>query len=85
MYWSAEEVVEVPPGVATVTSIVPAVPAGTLAEIDVSPVAVKVVAAVEPKSTWVTPLKPVPAMFTVVPPPSGPLFGLTEVTTGAAT
>ena len=38
---------------------------------------------VEPKSTVGTPEKLVPLTVTVLAPPWGPLFGLTEVTVGA--
>ena len=43
---------------------------------------VSVVPAVEPKSTAVAPVKPVPLTVTKVPPAAGPLVGLTLVTVG---
>ena len=44
---------------------------------------VKLVAATVPKSTLVAPVKPVPVMVTVVPPPVGPDVGEMLVTVGA--
>ncbi len=61
-----------PPAVVTVTSTVAAACAGDVAVIWVSETTVKVVAAVEPKSTAVAPVKPVPVMVTEVPPAAGP-------------
>ena len=58
-------------------------PAGLLAVIVVSLTTVKLVAAVVPKSTAVTPVKPVPVIVTNVPPTSGPAAGLMPVTVGA--
>jgi hypothetical protein len=76
----------VPAGVVTVTSTVPmAVAAGAVAVIVVSLTTVKDAAAVEPKLTAVAPRKSVPVMVTRVPPTSGPLVGLTAVTTGCTT
>ena len=75
MKWSAFEVVEVPPGVVTVTSTVPALPAGAVAVICVAPFTVKLVAAVPPKLTAVAPVSAVPVIVTLVPPDSGPAFG----------
>ena len=51
----------------------------------VAELTVKPVAAVAPKVTAVVPLKLVPVMVTLVPPPVGPLVGLKAVTVGAAT
>ena len=73
MYWSAALVPEVPPGPVTVMSTVP-VPAGAVAEIVVLLVMVKA-AVVEPNLTPVAPVKPVPVMVTVVPPPWCPRSG----------
>ena len=68
----------------TVTSTTP-LPAGLSAVIVVLLTTVTFVAAVAPKSTTVGPVKPVPVIITNVPPASGPLVGLTPVTTGATT
>ena len=76
MYWSAALVALLPPGVVTVTSTVPTVPAGAVAVIVVELVTVKVAAAV-PKSTAVAPVKPVPVTVTVVPPALVPELGAT--------
>ncbi len=84
MKWSALDVVEVPPGVVTVTSTMPALPAGEVAVICVAPFTVKLVAAVPPKDTAVAPLSAVPVIVTLVPPAAGPEGGLTPVTAGAA-
>ena len=73
-----------PPVVVMRTSTVP-VPAGTVAVICVAELTMKPVAAVAPKVTAVAPLKLVPVMVTLVPPPVGPPVGLKAVTVGAAT
>ena len=73
----------VPPGVVTVTSTAPALPAGDVAVIDVALLTVNEVAAVAPNFTAVAPVKLVPVMVTLVPPAVGPLVGLTPVTVGA--
>jgi hypothetical protein len=84
VYWSAEPVAEVPPGVVTVTSTVPAEPAGELAVMLVALTTVNEVAAWVPKLTAVTgAMNPVPVMVTTVPPASGPAVGEISVTTGA--
>ena len=57
----------VPPPYVRCAVTAPALPTGVVAVIDVSELIVKV-AAVPPKSTPVTPVKPVPTMFTVVNP-----------------
>ena len=67
----------------TVTETTP-VPAGTVTVRLVAVTALTPVPAVEPKSTVGIPEKPVPLTVTVLPPAWGPLFGLTEVTVGAA-
>ena len=85
MNWSAALVALVPPGVVTVTSTVPAVPAGAVAVIWVALLTVKLVAAVAPKLTALAPVKLVPVIVTEVPPAVGPAVGLTPVTVGAAT
>jgi hypothetical protein len=66
--WSEDPVDEVPLGVVTVTSTVPAVPAGEYAVMDVLLLTAKPVAAVEPKLTWLAPVKPLPVMTTTAPP-----------------
>ena len=71
-----------PPGVVTVTSTVPAAPAGDVAVIDVALFTVKLAAAVAPNFTLVAPVKPVPVMATLVPPAVGPPTGEMEVTMG---
>ena len=65
-----------PPVVVTVTSTVPAVPAGAVAVTDVAVFTVKVVALVAPNFTAVAPAKFVPVIVTLVPPAVGPLVGL---------
>jgi hypothetical protein len=82
--WSALVIADVPPGPVTVTLTVPAACAGEVAVIDVALLTTKLVAAVEPKWTAVAPLKLVPVMVTLVPPLTGPTFGLTAVTVGFA-
>ena len=75
---------DVPPVVVTLTSTVP-VPAGEVAVIVVAETTVKPVAAVAPNVTAVAPVKLVPVMVTVVPPPPGPEVGEIDVTVGAGT
>jgi hypothetical protein len=75
-------IAEVPPGVTTVTSTVPAGPAGAVTVILLVELTVNVAAAEEPKLTAETPLKLVPVIVTVVPPATGPADGLTPVTVG---
>ena len=83
MNWSLGELTaEVPLGVVTVTSTVP-VPAGAVtvrlvAVTDVEPRCPRS----EPKWTAVAPVKSVPVTVTEVPPPAGPLVGLSPVTVG---
>jgi hypothetical protein len=72
----------VPSGVVTVTSSAPAASAGEVAVIDVSEFTTNV-AEVEPKSTAVAPVKPVPVIVTDVPPAVDPERGLIPVTVGA--
>ncbi len=45
---------------------------------------VKLVAGVTPKLTSVAPVRSVPVIVTLVPPPAGPVVGFTLVTIGAA-
>ena len=73
-----------PEGVVTVTSTVPAVPAGLVAMMLVSLTTLKLVAGTVPKSTAVAPVKLVPVIVTDVPPNVGPVVGLMPVTAGAA-
>jgi hypothetical protein len=80
--WSAAPVVDVPLGVTTVMSTVPAASAGETAVIKVPDHNLNEIAAVVPKLTCVSPVKLVPVMATVVPPMVLPLFGLTAVTVG---
>ena len=69
--------------VVTSTLALPAVPAGTVAVMDVSLTTVKLVAAVPPIVTALAPVKPEPARVTAVPPASGPVAGVIDVTVGA--
>ena len=69
----------------TVTSTVPASAGGLRAVIDVSPFTTKVAAAVEPKSTSVASVNPVPVIVTLVPPDAGPEVVEMPVTLGAGT
>jgi len=73
----------VPLGVVTVTCTVP-VPSGVVAVIWVSETTVNDGAGVAPKRTAVAPVKPVPVIVTVVPPPEDPEAGETERTAGVA-
>ena len=67
----------------TTTLLVPAVPAGVVAVIEVE--LTKELAAVVPPIVTDAPLtKPVPVMVILVPPANGPLEGVTEITVGAA-
>lgn len=75
---------DVPPAVVTVADTV-SVPAGVVAVIWVLLTTVKDVAGATPKITEVVPENPVPLMITVLPPVTGPAFGLTEVMEGAGT
>jgi hypothetical protein len=82
--WSLGEVAEVPPALATITSTVPADPAGDVAVIVLAEFTVNEVAGAEPKVTAEAPVKPEPVMVTRVPPASGPTTGRTAVTVGVA-
>jgi hypothetical protein len=62
----------VPPEVVTVTSTVPAVPAGLVEVIWIALLTVNVTAVVVPNATPVAPVKFVPAIVTEVPPLVGP-------------
>ena len=73
---------DVPAGVVTVTSTDPAVPAGARTRSDV-PVAFTVpLTSVAPNEITTPETNPEPATLTAVPAVSGPVSGLTEVTTG---
>lgn len=75
-----------PLGVVTVTSTGPTLAAaGLTAVMDVSLLTVNEAAGVPPKLTAVAPVKLLPVIVTAVPPASGPLNGLTPVTTGTGT
>jgi len=76
--------VDVPPGVVTVTVAAPATPAGAVAVICVAELTTTFDAAFAPKFTADAPVKFVPAIVTDVPPATGPLVGLSDVTVGAA-
>ena len=83
--WSAEDVGDVKPPSVTVTSTIPALPAGEVAVHCVEDVQLTPVAATVPKETLAAPgvvEKLVPEMVTAVPPPDGPDDGLTPVTVG---
>jgi len=86
---SADDMADLPPNVATVTSTDPA-PAGATAVSEVAEVKVTLVAGVKPNATVAKgdmkplPVKPVPVMMTRVPPVSGPVVGLMPVTVGTA-
>ena len=69
----------------TVTSTVPAEPAGATAVTVVSSTTTTPVALFAPNSTTVAPVNPVPDTVTVFPPASGPATGLTAETTGIGT
>ncbi|BBH18908.1 hypothetical protein Back11_02530 [Paenibacillus baekrokdamisoli] len=84
VYWSAADVADVPPVVVTLTSTVPALPAGAVAVICVAEFTVKPVAAVAPNVTAVAPDRFVPVNVTVVPPDVGPDVGEMLVIVGAA-
>jgi hypothetical protein len=76
---------EVPPGVVTVMSTVPAEPVGEVAEHKMVVEQLTEVAAKLPKLAVVVALpvmKPVPVMATTVPAVSGPAFGLMDVIAG---
>ena len=72
-----------PRPVTTETSKIPAVPTGSVAVICVGLSTVKVVAAVLPKFTPVAPVKSVPVMTMLLPPPIRPRAGAAEVIVGA--
>ena len=71
-----------PPGLVTATVTAPAACAGVVAVIEVLFTTTTLVAAVPPKVTVAPVAKFVPVMVTAVPPPVGPLLGLTLLTVG---
>ena len=79
------EVADVPPGMVTVTSTVPAEWAGEIAVIEVALLTVNEVAEVPPNVTAVALVKPVPVIATEVTPASGPDVGEMPVTVGGLT
>jgi hypothetical protein len=81
---SEDPVRDVPPGVMTVTSTVPAAWGGEVAVIEVDELTVNDAAALAPNLTAVAPLRLLPLTVTVVPPATGPAAGLTPLTAGAA-
>ena len=75
---------ETPPAVVTrISTVAPAVPGGLTAVICESLTTLKLPAAAVPKLTAEAPLKRAPVMVTVVPPATGPVFGVIAVTAGA--
>jgi len=83
--WSAEEIAETPPGLLTVTLAMPIEAIGLTAVIWVAELTVKVLAGIDPKSTAIAVVNPVPLIVTDVPPVAGPIMGLMPVTDGVAT
>jgi hypothetical protein len=71
--------------VVTVTSTIPAEPAGDVAVRLVAELYVTPVPALEPNLTVAVLVNPVPVIVTTVPPPDVPVAGDTSVTVGAAT
>jgi hypothetical protein len=80
--WSLLEVADVPLGVITVTSTVPAASGGDTAVNRLSVLTMKLVTGMLPKTTAVAPLKPLPFTATVVPPAVVPVVVPRLVTTG---
>ena len=72
-----------PPGLLTVTSTAPALPAGVVAVICVPLTTTTLVAAALPNVTVAPVTKFAPVIVTAVPPAVVPLFGLTLATVGA--
>jgi hypothetical protein len=66
--WSREVIVDVPPGVVTMTSACPTLPDGVIAVIVVSLVTVTAVACAPPTVTEVAPVKYWPKIVMGVPP-----------------
>jgi hypothetical protein len=82
--WSTGVTAVVTPLALTVTFTMPAGSFGEIAVMRVDELTVKLFAATVPKCTAVTALKPLPRIFTIVPPAAGPLVGLTLVIDGGA-
>jgi hypothetical protein len=80
--WSADEVPDVPLGVVTVTSTVPAACAGATTVMLVELATTTLVPAVPPKLTVAPLTKLVPVTVTDVPPPIAPEVGAMLVTVG---
>ena len=80
----AADLVAVPPGLVTATSLVPAEPDGVVAVMVVALVMTTFVAATPPTVTVVAPVRLVPVMVMAVPPLADPLVGETDVMVGAA-
>ena len=78
------EVADVPPGVVTVTSTVPAAWAGEVTVICVLETKVTPVPGVPPKLTVAALVNPVPVIVTRVPPANGPDVGEMPVTVGGS-
>jgi hypothetical protein len=80
--WSLEEVAELPPLVATITSTVPAVWAGATAVMELGELIVTELAFVPPNVTPMTLLNPVPVIVMLVPPEPDAVPGETPLTVG---
>ncbi len=80
---SAAETAEIPPGVITVMSTMPAACAGEVAVIDVAEIGVSAVPAPVPNDTAVAPVRLVPVIVTTVAPAVVPEVGLMAVIVGA--
>ena len=78
-------IVAVPPGVVTDTSTSPAPWAGVSAVAWVAETTVTPVASTPPNRTCIPARNRVPVSVTDVPPPVGPVVGLTEASVGAST
>ena len=85
MYCETEEVPDVPAELVTVTSTNPAAWGGTVAWIVVGETTVKAEAAVPPKETAVTAVKPLPWMVREFPPEVVPVVVPSPVTVGVTT
>jgi len=83
VYWSPGGLATlVLTGVVTVTSTVPALPAGAVTVMEVDELTTRPVPATVPNFTAEAPVNPVPVRVTKVPPPGTPAVGLTAVTVG---
>src|SRR5262249_31290628 len=70
-------------GLTTLTSFGPTAMVGVTTVIEVAVGVPEMVPALAPKNTWLPAWKPVPVIWTVVPPTAGPVAGLMPVMTGA--